>query len=159
MWPPVFWLQSISESTSKKRGSECKGLHCDTIAAAFLISHVRRIFYEHPCNRLHVSSNAFTLRFRPVSTSRPFRQPLNECRGKVEPHVLLTRFLSLIISPAESLNQRKPGKITMNTREERKETNEHSLKTINRYCAFVALQTVTCSGTKKSRWGFAVCAR
>lgn len=49
LWPEVFWLESISESTSKKWACECAGLHraCDTVQAAFLISHVCCSVYEN----------------------------------------------------------------------------------------------------------------
>lgn len=49
LWPEAFWLDSISESTSKKLASECAGLHRarNTVQTAFLISHVCCIVHEN----------------------------------------------------------------------------------------------------------------
>lgn len=80
--PEVFWLKSISESTSKKWASEWAGLirACDTVQAAFLISHVCCIVYENNLRSLVIDCTyrrmPFTLHFQPVSTVHRFRQLL-----------------------------------------------------------------------------------
>lgn len=114
LWPEAFWLESISESTSKKWASECAGLHraCGTVQAAFLISHVCSIVYENNLRSLVIDRmycpESFYLAFPASKHLTPLEVTIKLMQGEsgrwcsLPSH--LCPFLSVIISPAESPN-------------------------------------------------------
>lgn len=114
LWPEAFWLQSISESTSKKWASECAGLHraCGTVQAAFLISHVCSVVYENNLRSLVIDRmycpESFYLAFPASKHLTPLEVTIKLMQGEsgrwcsLPSH--LCPFLSVIISPAESPN-------------------------------------------------------
>lgn len=78
--PEAFWLESISESASKKWASECAGLHAGPVIAsvALLIAHVCSIVYENNLSPLVIErthcQKGFTLLLQPISAARCSRR-------------------------------------------------------------------------------------
>lgn len=122
LWPEAFWLESISESTSKKWASVCAGLHraCDAVRAASLICHV--LLYcimrnDLACNWLHVLPKAFTLHSQQVAALLQVAVKWMHWRSGrwCSLSSCLCPFRSAIISLAESLNLRSSSGLLPST--------------------------------------------